>query len=443
MDREADPLEHELLGDLVEAGVLLADQVGDRHPRVGEAELRGVRAVPPQLGQRAVDGEARGPLLDDQQADAAVSRAAGADRGGHEVGADAAGDEGLGAVDDVVVAVAPRGRRDAGDVGPAARLGDREAADQLARQGGSDEPVDQVGVAAGRDVRQGDAAGEEGGHQPARGARLEAALLQRDAVEEVTALAADRLGERDAEQALLGGLGVQLPRHLAGVLPRVEVRRDLAAYELAGGRPERLALSRVGRVDTSGPCLCGRSRQPLADARCSTNFRGRAWRAARPPPAPMPRQHPLERRLSRVGRAARAPGRGRVETRPLRGWSRQPLADARCSTNSQPGAASAELVEPPEPLGEGESRPPVPALGGLDSRSLTLAARPTPQPGPAPAEVVEPPGPDSHPPSDAVTASPPRSRPAGTAPTRRVPWPGGRSGCRRRRRRRAGRGSAR
>ena len=48
------------------------------------------------------------PGLDDKQRDAAVTRAAGADRGGHEVGANAAGDERLGAVDDVVVAVAAR-----------------------------------------------------------------------------------------------------------------------------------------------------------------------------------------------------------------------------------------------------------------------------------------------------------------------------------------------
>ena len=55
-----------------------------------------------------------------------VARPAGADRGGHEVGADAAGDERLGAVDDVVVAVAHGRGADAGDVGAAAGLGDRE-----------------------------------------------------------------------------------------------------------------------------------------------------------------------------------------------------------------------------------------------------------------------------------------------------------------------------
>ena len=40
--RERDPLDHELLGDLVEAGVLLADQVRGRHPHVDVRQLGGV-----------------------------------------------------------------------------------------------------------------------------------------------------------------------------------------------------------------------------------------------------------------------------------------------------------------------------------------------------------------------------------------------------------------
>ena len=69
VDRQRDPLDHELLGDLGEAGVLLADQVGDRDPDVGEAELGGVGAVPAHLVSDAVDGEAGRALLDDEQAE--------------------------------------------------------------------------------------------------------------------------------------------------------------------------------------------------------------------------------------------------------------------------------------------------------------------------------------------------------------------------------------
>ena len=47
--RERDPLDDELLGDLVEAGVLLADQVRGRDPHVDERQLGGVGAVPAHL----------------------------------------------------------------------------------------------------------------------------------------------------------------------------------------------------------------------------------------------------------------------------------------------------------------------------------------------------------------------------------------------------------
>ena len=77
--------------------------------------------------------------------DAGVAGAAGAHRGGHEVRADAGGDERLGAVDDEVVAVADGAGRDAGDVGAAAGLGDRQRADHLPGQGRPHEPVDEVG----------------------------------------------------------------------------------------------------------------------------------------------------------------------------------------------------------------------------------------------------------------------------------------------------------
>ena len=148
-------------------------------------------------------------LLDDQQRDAGGAGTAGPDGDRHEVRAHAAGDEGLGAVDDVRVAVAASRRADGRDVGAAVGLGDRQGADLLAGQRGTHEPVHQVGVARRRDVRQRDPAGEERSHQPARRARLEHRLLHRDRVQQVAALAAHGLGERDAEQPLLRGREVQ------------------------------------------------------------------------------------------------------------------------------------------------------------------------------------------------------------------------------------------
>jgi hypothetical protein len=60
------------------------------------------------LGELATALEAGSGPLDDEQAEPLVLVLAGADDGDDEVGVEAVGDEGLGTVDDVVVAVADR-----------------------------------------------------------------------------------------------------------------------------------------------------------------------------------------------------------------------------------------------------------------------------------------------------------------------------------------------
>ncbi len=176
--------------------------------------------------------------------------ASGPHGGGDEVGPHAAGDEGLGPVDDVAVRVGvpARGGPDRRDVRPATGLGDRQRADELAGQRRSHPAVHLLRGAAGGEVRQCDAAGEQRRHQPARRTRVEAALLQRDRVQQVAALAADGRGERDAEQPLPRRRGVQGARHLAAVLPLLQVRRHLAAHELGGHLAERGPLPRSRRA---------------------------------------------------------------------------------------------------------------------------------------------------------------------------------------------------
>ena len=88
--------------------------------------------VQAELVQVAAALEAGHAALEDQQRHALVPVLAGAHRGDHQVGVDAVGDEGLAAVDDVVVAVALRARADAGQVGAGAGLGHRDRGDQLA-----------------------------------------------------------------------------------------------------------------------------------------------------------------------------------------------------------------------------------------------------------------------------------------------------------------------
>src|SRR3954470_23908967 len=102
---------------------------------------------------------------------------AGADDRGDEVGSRAGGDEGLGTVDDVVIAVPYGAGLDAGDVAAGARLGDRERADLLAGEGGLRVTVDQIRVAAADDGRQRDAMGEQGREAAAGPAVVEDLLV--------------------------------------------------------------------------------------------------------------------------------------------------------------------------------------------------------------------------------------------------------------------------
>ena len=108
-DRHQQPLPGEVGHDQLEALVLLAEQVLLRHLDVGEGQLAGVGGVPAHLLQLLRHLVAGHLALEHEEGDAVVAallgRLAGADE---EVGADAVGDEGLGAVDDVA-AVDPLG----------------------------------------------------------------------------------------------------------------------------------------------------------------------------------------------------------------------------------------------------------------------------------------------------------------------------------------------
>src|SRR5260370_41821332 len=86
----------------------------------------------PELLERAGDLESGGALLDDEQVVALVAAlAVGLGDDERPVAAGAARDEDLPAVDDEVVAVALRDRRDPGDVAAGIGLGDRQGRDVL------------------------------------------------------------------------------------------------------------------------------------------------------------------------------------------------------------------------------------------------------------------------------------------------------------------------
>jgi hypothetical protein len=98
-ERHRQPLPLGVGDDQVEAATLLAEQRVVGHRDVLERDLGGVGGVPAELLQRAGANAVAG--LDDEEGEAAVpGLGAGADGRHVEVGAHAAGDEGLGAVDD-------------------------------------------------------------------------------------------------------------------------------------------------------------------------------------------------------------------------------------------------------------------------------------------------------------------------------------------------------
>ena len=121
--------------ELDEALALVAEQVRRPARHVGEEQLGGVLRVQADLLEVAAPLEAVHAPLEHEQRHALVPLArVGLDRGDDEVGVDAVGDEGLRAVDDVVVAVADGRGRHRGEVGADARLGHGDGGDQLARR---------------------------------------------------------------------------------------------------------------------------------------------------------------------------------------------------------------------------------------------------------------------------------------------------------------------
>ena len=241
----------ESLRDLGESAVLGADQVGRRHARVDVGQLGGVRGPPAHLVQLAGDLESGCALLDHQQRNPRRARAAGAHRGDDVVGAHPGGDVGLGAVDDVVVAIQHRRGAQMPDVGTAAGLGDGQRADLLAGQRRPDERVDQPLVARGDHVRHRDAAGEQRGEDAAGRAGLVQLLADDHRVGAVAATAADRFGEARAQQAGRPGAPVQVARQVAGALPLVDVGQDLAFGERAHRLSQLFALGRGPDVHKS------------------------------------------------------------------------------------------------------------------------------------------------------------------------------------------------
>ena len=256
-DRHQQPLPGEVGHDQFEALVLLAEQVLLWHLDVGEGQLAGVGGVPAELLELLRDLIARHLALEDQERDAVVAallrRLAGADE---EVGANAVGDEGLGAVDDVAAVDALGEGGDAGDVGAGAGLGDPERADLLAGDPGDQPTLFLLLGAEVEDRRHRDrGVGVEAGRDAA-GATGPCELLDPDRVVQVgAALAAVLLGELEPEEAELGATPVELAREPARLLPLVDVWRYLLGDEAPHGLAQLLVLLAEGRKGGALSCV--------------------------------------------------------------------------------------------------------------------------------------------------------------------------------------------
>ena len=110
-----------------------ADAVGDRHADLVEIDLGGRLRMPAELLFLGAEADALHVLFDDQAGDALGPVLAGADHGHVDFILAAAGDERLGAGDDIMVAVEHRLGLERGGVGARRRLGQAIAADPLHR----------------------------------------------------------------------------------------------------------------------------------------------------------------------------------------------------------------------------------------------------------------------------------------------------------------------
>src|SRR5689334_628460 len=176
---------------------------------------------------------------------ALLRRLAGADE---EVRADAVGDEGLGAVDDVAAVDLAGEGRDAGDIGAGAGLGDAEGADLLTGDPGHQPALLLLLSAEVEDRRHRDrgVGVEPGGDAP--GASAAGELLDPDRVVQVSAaLAAVFLWELQPEEAELGTAPVELAGEFPRLLPLRDMGRDLLGDEAANRLAQLLVLLAEGR----------------------------------------------------------------------------------------------------------------------------------------------------------------------------------------------------
>jgi hypothetical protein len=198
------------------------------------------------LLQPAALREAGRAVLDHHQVEGRVRVAHGRVTRGHDdhVGVGAVRDEGLGAVQDQVVALLDDGGADGGQVAAGVGLGHGHRGDALAAHAAGKQAVLHLVARERGEVGHHDVA-VEGRGQPREHDACQ--LFGHDhGVQEVAARAAVRLGHVGAQEALLSHATPGRARHEALVLPAGDVRDDLAIEEPPDRRAEDAMLVVVG-----------------------------------------------------------------------------------------------------------------------------------------------------------------------------------------------------
>ena len=236
------PLGRQVVHQVVEALVHLAQNVLHRHPDVGEVQFRGVLRVLAHLVQLAAAFESRHSAFDDQQGEPLVPtvRISPGDND-DQVGVDACRDEGLGAVEHPVVAVEHCGRLDAGKVATRTGLAHRDGADQLAG-GKTRKPalllfvVGQFGhVGPDHIVLQAQCG--------RRGPELRQLFDDHGVETEILhPTTTELLRQVETDQPVFAGGEISRPVDLAFAFPLLGMRCDLPFNELAGCFPQLIVL---------------------------------------------------------------------------------------------------------------------------------------------------------------------------------------------------------
>src|SRR5581483_844221 len=170
-----------------------------------------------------------------------------------------------------MVAVAPGARAQIGDIGAAARLGDRERRNLLARQHPRQHPRLNIVARGARNRRRADGVAHQA-RRDAAGTGPRQLLACHDLHELVGGAAAKLLGKPEAKQPDPGRFTIERAWKLAGLVPLMGERLDLLLDKAAHDLPERLVLagiewtvhrSRISSNEASNPSTpCSVEAQP-------------------------------------------------------------------------------------------------------------------------------------------------------------------------------------